>query len=173
MIRRPLPLLLQALVIVFFGSASLQAKAQAKLAIYGTIGGERSAVVNDWTESGTIGLYHDLNGHGPLSLAIDARGELSGNVNAVVFGPRLALHLPAFPIKPYGELLVGGMKYANSRSGSKDSGDLAYRWVAGVDSTILPRVDWRVIDFSYGGGLVNLSTSTHMKTLSTGLVLRF
>ena len=41
----------------------------------------------------------------------------------------------------------------------------------GLDTTILPHIDWRVADFSYA---INTSANgTHAKTLSSGLVIRF
>jgi hypothetical protein len=148
--------------------------AQASLAVYGTIGTENSGLDSEgWSKAGTIGLYHDFSSHGPVSLAVDARLDLSTNVNSGLIGPRLALHFPVLPIKPYAELLVGGTYYRTATRTSKDSSDLAYRWVGGIDTAILPHLDWRILDFSYGGGLTVLNKTIHMKTLSTGLVLRF
>ncbi len=137
--------------------------AQARLAIYGTVGGE-SVAHQSWTTAGTLGAYVGVNGAGPLALAIDARADLSSNLKSGLFGPRLAIHPPVFPIKPYIELLVGGSGVKNG------STQFAARYVLGADTTILPRVDWRVIDFS--AGLNNIDGS-HPRTISTGLVLRF
>src|SRR5579875_1698962 len=117
--------------------------AQARLAIYGTVGGE-SVAHQSWTTAGTLGAYVGVNGAGPLALAIDARADLSSNLKSGLFGPRLAIHPPVFPIKPYIELLVGGSGVKNG------STQFAARYVLGADTTILPRVDWRVIDFSAG-----------------------
>jgi hypothetical protein len=164
---RLLPLLFLALTATIL-------PAQAKIAIYGTVGAENSGLQNEgWTTAGTVGLYYGLSNHGPLAISVDGRADLSSNVNNFLFGPRLALHFPAFPIKPYGELLIGATYYATQNNGKKDSSDFAYRWVGGIDSTILPHIDWRIVDFSYGGGLTELNKTIHMKTLSTGLVLRF
>jgi hypothetical protein len=148
--------------------------AQAKLAIYGTIGAEKSGLTNEgWTTAGTVGLYHTFSNHGPVALSVDARGDLSKNVDSALFGPRLSLHFPAFPLKPYGEILIGAVFYSTQNNGNKNSSDFSYRWVGGLDTTILPHIDWRAIDFSYGGGLTELNRNVHMKTLSTGLVIRF
>ncbi len=47
-----------------------------------------------------------------------------------------------------------------------------YQILGGVDYTFLPRLDWRVVEFSYGG-LAGLNNgSFHPKTISSGLVLR-
>jgi hypothetical protein len=163
--------LLPALVLTLCTAAL---HAQAKLAIYGTVGAENSGLTNQgWTTAGTFGLYHTFSNHGPVALSIDARGDLSKNVNSALFGPRVALHFPIFPVKPYAELLIGAVYYSTQNGGKKDSSDFSYRWVGGLDSAILPHIDWRIVDFSYGGGLTELNRTVHMKTLSTGIVLRF
>ncbi|GGA78759.1 hypothetical protein GCM10011507_32510 [Edaphobacter acidisoli] len=141
--------------------ATLQA--QARLAIYGTVGGE-SVAHQSWTTAGTLGAYVGVSGAGPISLAIDGRADLSSNIKSGLFGPRLAIHPPVFPIKPYIELLIGGSGVKNG------STSFAARYVLGADTTILPRVDWRILDFSDG---LNDIAGSHPKTLSTGLVLRF
>ena len=49
-----------------------------------------------------------------------------------------------------------------------------YRWVGGIDTTILPRVDWRIADYSYsGGGITQGNITRHPQSLTTGIVLRF
>jgi hypothetical protein len=165
MSRRLLPLLLLVLLCPLL-------HAQARLAIYGTVGGETTGLGNEgWSTAGTVGAYHDFAGGGPISLAFDGRADLSTNVNSFLFGPRLAVHAPAFPIKPYGEFLVGASWYRPPGGTTKGSSDFIYRWVGGIDSAILPHVDWRVFDFSYGGGISN--ATVHQKSLTTGLVVRF
>ena len=144
MSRRLLPILLLA-----FTATALHS--QAKIGIYGTFGTEKTGVENEgWSKAGTLGLYYGLANLGPLAIAGDARVDLSTNANSVLFGPRVALHGRVFPIKPYAEFLFGVAHYSNVSGAPHNSSDFAYRWVGGVDSTILPRLDWRVIDFSYG-----------------------
>jgi hypothetical protein len=167
--RRSLPLLLQALVILFLGSATLHAHAQAKLAVYGTVGAEKNGQANvGWTGAGTLGLYFGLHNLGPLAFSADARADLASTIKSGLVGPRLALHLPAFPIKPYAEVLIGVTTYPSQPNGIKPANRFAGRAVGGIDTTILPRVDWRIIDFSYG-----IDHDFRPETLSTGLVLRF
>ena len=48
-----------------------------------------------------------------------------------------------------------------------------YRLVGGLDSTIFFHLDWRVVEFSYGGGVTEATRKVHTTNLSTGLVLRF
>ena len=167
MSRRLLPLLLFVLLTPVL-------HAQSRLAIYGTVGGETTGLGNEgWSSAGTVGAYHDFT-HGPLiSLAIDGRADISTNVNSFLGGPRISVHAPAFPIKPYGELLIGASWYRPPGGTSKDSSNFTYRWVGGIDTTILPHVDWRIFDFSYGGGINDPTQHSHQKSLTTGIVLRF
>jgi hypothetical protein len=149
--------------------------AQARLAIYGTVGGEKSEVNNlGWTTAGTFGLYHTFRNLGPVALSVDARGDLSDNINSGLIGPRVALHFPFFPLKPYAELLGGFSSYSQGKGGAKNATDLTYRWVGGLDTTLLPHLDWRIADYSYtGGGITQGNITRHPQTLSTGVVLRF
>jgi hypothetical protein len=167
MIRR-----LWTLPLILLSLCTARLHAQARLAIYGTFGGEKSGLPNEgWTTAETVGLYVGLVDLRPLAFSVDARADLSSNINSVLVGPRLALHFPTFPLKPYAEVLIGGSTYARTAAGLKDSGQFASRVVFGADSALLPHLDWRILDFSTG---INQSANgTHQKTLSTGLVLRF
>src|ERR1700716_3872135 len=92
-----LPLLLVAL-------SSVNLHAQARFAIYGTGGAERSGLPNQgWTGAGTFGFYYGLLHAGPIDVSADARGDVSSNIKSGFIGPRVALKLPVIPIKPYGE----------------------------------------------------------------------
>jgi hypothetical protein len=162
--NRILPLLLS-----LFVTANLHA--QAKLAIYGTVGGEKPGILNanDWVTAGTIGLYVGAAKLGPLAISVDGRGEFSSKIKSGLVGPRLALHLPLFPIKPYVEVLIGGSSYPNTPNGLPISSRFVGRLGAGADATILPHVDWRIVDFTYG----ITSANPRAESLTTGLVLRF
>ena len=164
--------LLPALVLLL---APVMLRAQARLAIYGTVGTEKSEVNNaGWTLAGTFGLYYGLANLGPIAIAADARGDLSDNINSGLIGPRVALHFRFFPLKPYGELLAGVSSYSTSNNSNKNATDFNYRWVGGVDTSILPHLDWRVVDYSYSaGGITQGKVTRHPQTLSTGLVIRF
>ena len=145
--------------------------AQAKLAVYGTDGGEKSGLPNDdWHAAGTFGFYYGLYHFTPIDLSVDARGDLSSNIKSGFLGPRVAIKLPIIPVKPYGEFIFGVSTYSTPAH-LPIPNDFAYRYVVGLDTTILPHIDWRVADFSYG--INNSANGTHAKTLSSGLVIRF
>ena len=160
-----LPLFLLAIV-------TTNLNAQARLAIYGTAGTERSGrPYNTWKLAGTFGLYVQIFKFGPVYFSADGRGDLSSQIHSGLAGPRLAIKLPVLPIKPYGEILFGVASYPQTSAGIQYSNDFAYRYVLGVDSTILPHIDWRVADFSYG--INNSAVGTHAETITSGLVIRF
>jgi hypothetical protein len=162
MTRRIFPLLLLGLI-----APVLQA--QAKFAIYATGGGEKSGVVNQgWTTAETFGFYYGLY-HIPFSaLSVDLRADISHNVKSGLIGPRIAFHIPLIPIKPYAEALIGGSTYPVLPSGIQVPNQVVGRIVGGGDATILPHIDWRVVDYSYG-----LNRGRHQQTISSGLVIRF
>jgi len=148
--------------------------AQAKLAVYGTGGTEKSGLQHSgWNTAGTFGFYYGLRHFGPFSLSADVRGDLSSNIYSGVLGPRLAAKIPVFPIMPYGEFLFGESSYSTLSNGDRDANNFTYRGVVGVDFTLIPHFDWRVIDYSYSSGITQFNASVHPKTITTGFVLRF
>jgi hypothetical protein len=130
----------------------------------------------------TVGLYHD-NGLGVIALGWDVRGSFlrRGNtngansnesLNAISGGVRLAVTPHVLPIKPYAEALVGYASLTTGQGGSRTSDSHGtYQFLGGVDLTFFPRLDWRVVEFSYGR-LSGLGDAYAPKTLSTGLVFR-
>ena len=80
------------------------------------------------------------------------------------------MHPQVLPISPYVEGLagVGHFDYGQSQGSATK---FEYQFLGGVDYTLIPRLDWRVVEFSYGG-LSAFNGSLHPKTISTGLVLR-
>ena len=156
---------------------------QAQTAIYGEFtGGKIDAAHTDWMYGPTVGLYHD-NGLGLIALGYDVRGSFlrHGNyngadsnesLNTLEVGARLAVTPHVLPIKPYAEALVGyGGLTVGQGSARESASHVTYQFLGGVDYTFFPRLDWRVVEFSYGR-LSGLSDTYAPKTLSTGLVFR-
>ncbi len=146
--------------------------AQARVAVYGSVGAEKSGQANQgWANAGVVGLYADAANLGPLAIAVDVRGDFATDNKSFFAGPRLALHFPAFPLKPYSEILVGRTSYTQpSNPNIHLNSRFTASYVGGIDSTILPHIDWRIFDFTYAldNGLPN-----RRKNLTTGIVLRF
>ncbi len=165
---------LLALSVLVFLPLSLH----AQLGIYGTFTATKLNVpANDnFIYGGTFGAYLASGHLALLSAGVDLRGSFA-NSNVTSYssgsiGPRVAFNLPILPIHPYVEAVVGvgHASFTNTQPAAVTK--FEYQFLGGVDFTIFPRVDWRVVEFSYGGlsGLNN--QSFHPKSLSTGLVLR-
>ena len=87
-----------------------------------------------------------------------------------MIGPRVSVHPRVLPFMPYLEGL-GGIGYYDFGAGQGSNTKFEYQLLAGIDYTVIPRLDWRIVEFSYGG-LSALNGNLHPKTISTGLVLR-
>jgi hypothetical protein len=126
-----------------------------------------------WTYGPTFGLYAQA----PLPLIAiggDARYSFyNGNQLrhwSGVIGPRLVVKPPVLGIKPYGEFLVGVGGYRDSAISNTTTTHIDYTVAAGVDSKILPFLDWRIVEFTYNSYYNNSGTAS--KGISTGLVFR-
>lgn len=124
----------------------------------------------------TFGFYHEI-WHPPFfRVGFDARASLLGSGSRKAYmgliGPQVQIHPRVLPFMPYVEGLVGAGDVNVGQGGSIISKTaLAYEGVVGLDWTIFPRLDWRVVEFS-AGGFGNLNASVSPRTWSTGLVLR-
>ncbi len=159
----------------------LSASASAQTGVYAEFTGGKVADT-PWTYGPTVGLYHD-NGFGPIALGLDVRGSFlrrgdtngagsSQSLNTIEGGVRLAVTPHVLPIKPYAEALAGYGGLTTGQGTARTSAShLTYQFLGGLDFTFFPRLDWRVVEFSYGR-LSGLGDSYAPKTLSTGLVLR-
>jgi hypothetical protein len=124
----------------------------------------------------TFGFYHNFL-HAPvLGIGADARLSLlgSGDTKAYIglVGPMLRIHPPVLPLTPYVEGLIGaGNVHVGSSGNFFSRTAFAYEGVIGLDWTILPRIDWRVVEYS-AGGFSSANASISPRTWSTGVVLR-
>lgn len=157
--------------------------ARAQTAIYGEFtAGKVPAANTPWMYGPTVGLYHD-DGFGLVAFGYDVRGsflrhgdtngpESNQSLTTLEAGLRFAVTPHVLPIKPYVEALGGyGALTAGEGVARTSASHAAYQFLGGVDFTFFPRLDWRVLEFSYGG-LSGLGSIYNPKTLSTGLVFR-
>ena len=166
---------LRSSFIIFFATALVTfcfcRTSEAQTAVYAGFSG---ASINSGPSAsaygGLFGLYAQ-SGHYAY-FGGDFRGSLlsrSGfNYYTGAVGPRLALKPPVLPIRPYVEGLVGVASY-NGGKGTSNSTHLNYQAVVGADWTILPHIDWRVLEYAYSG-----TTGGPVKAniFTTGLVFR-
>lgn len=124
---------------------------------------------------GTFGAYLASGRLAVLSVGVDLRGSFSRS-NGTTFdtgsiGPRIGLNTHILPIHPYieGTVGVGHLEFTNEPTSATK---FEYQVLGGLDFTILPRIDWRIAEYSYGGLSTINNYNYRPKSLSTGLVLR-
>lgn len=148
----------------------------AQLGLYGSFTTAKLNVTSydNWIYGGTFGAYLASGRLALLSAGVDLRASFltssSTKFTSGAIGPRLSLNLHVLPIHPYveGTAGVGDATFEPSGGTTK----FEYQFLGGVDYTILPRIDWRVAEFSYGGLSGLNGSSFHPKSISTGIVLR-
>ena len=131
---------------------------------------------SSWIYGPTFGGFLDKGHFWVLSTGLDARGAILGSgVNTLdsgLVGPRLVVRPHILPFMPYVEGLVGiGRAGYYQNDAPTTVTKFQYQFLGGVDFTVLPRIDWRVVEFSYGG-LSGLGSSFNPTTISTGIVVR-
>lgn len=169
-----------AVLVIGTGAA---AKVHGQTAVYGEFtGGKVDSPNTSWMFGPTVGLYHD-SGYGLIALGEDVRGSFlrhgdtgaGGNSQAldtIELGVRAAVTPHVLPIKPYVEAMGGyGHLTIGQGSARESASHFAYQFLGGVDFTFFPRLDWRVVEFSFGK-LSGVSSSYAPETVSTGLVFR-
>ena len=155
--------------------------AHAQTALYGQFSASRFNTdtvpkADDWGYGGGFGLYSDFYKVPFAKVGGDIRVQFvrpasSTTLTSFLLGPRLALHPKVIPLNPYVEFLFGGghFSYGNNQPSTTQ---FDWRVLGGLDKTVLPHLDWRVIEVSYGQ-LNTFSGRLRPVTLSTGVVLRF
>src|ERR1700760_4310214 len=152
--------------------------AQAQTAVYGQFSAahfNNIPVANEWGYGGGFGLYSDFQKIPFGKVGVDVRMQFVRPAdNTTLFsglvGPRIALHPKVVPLNPYAEFLFGGGHFTYGNN-SPSTTQFDWRATGGLDKTVLPRLDWRVIEVSYGQ-LNTFSGHLHVVTLTTGIVLR-
>jgi hypothetical protein len=162
--------------LLLFATVAITIAAHPQTGLYAEYGASKvDAPSDNWIYGPTFGLYHDFFSVPFVHVGADLRGSILGpsqttNLYSGTLGPRLSLHPHVLPAMPYLEALFGFGHY-DYGAGQPSNTQFEYQFLAGIDLTILPRLDWRVVEFSYGG-LSAFNGDLHPRTLSTGVVLR-
>ncbi len=156
-------------------------KVHAQTAIYGQFSASRfnnNAIpnANQWGYGGGFGLYSDFQKIPFGKVGADVRLQFTRpasntTLTSFLVGPRLEVHPHVIPLNPYAEFLFGGGHFSYGNN-SPSTTQFDWRVLGGLDKTVLPHVDWRVIEVSYGQ-LNTYSGRLRPVTFSTGVVLRF
>jgi hypothetical protein len=167
---------LRTVFVLIFTALAFTTTASAQTGLYIEYGGSKVDSPSDqWVYGPTFGLYHDFFSVPLVHLGGDIRGSVLGvtsttTVTSGMIGPRVSGHPRVIPLMPYLEAL-GGIGHYDFGANQPSNTQFEYQFLAGIDLTVLPRIDWRVVEFSYGG-LSAFNGTLHPKTLSTGVVLR-
>lgn len=155
--------------------AALSPWAKAQTGIYaGFTAAKMDSTNSKWIYGPTVGAYIDSSHFAVLEWGIDLRGSFLGGsgttqLQSGLIGPRVVVHAPVIPLKPYGEALfgIGHGQVPAQASATK----FQYQILGGIEYTLVPRVDWRVFEIGYND-LPNFDGGLTPKTFSTGLVVR-
>ena len=159
------------------------APANAQFGIYGQYNGTHDSSVPAWYKGGTGGAYANLIGFGPAHLGMDLRATYSSgdqyNYRSFLIGPRLEVKPPLIPLRPYvqGSIGIGGNRYVGTPSLQQHfNNKLQYGVGGGLDFTLFPLFDLRLIDIQYlrmsAVTSGQLAPPTNLFTIGAGLVLR-
>ena len=125
-----------------------------------------------WFVGPTFGFYQDRRSFGPVHLGYDFRGAIlthsSQQYDSGLGGARLSLVPHVLPFKVYAEGL-GGVGFINAGN-NNNSTHFQYQVNGGVEYTVLPRIDWRVVEVAYNGFSGN--TGSNPVGFSSGIVVR-
>ncbi len=158
--------------------------AQAQTGLYGQFSASRfynapkaniSPNLNDWGYGGGFGLYSDFLKAPFVKVGGDIRFQFvrpasNTTLFSTLLGPRVAFHPKVVPLNPYAEFLFGAGHFSYGNN-SPSTTQFDWRVLGGMDKTLLPHLDWRVIEVSYGQ-LNTYSGRLRPVTFSTGIVLR-
>lgn len=148
------------------------ATAQAQTAIYAQVTGQSNDLTsgNGYFWGPTFGIYHDSHSLALIHVGYDVRGSILKNGSAQfssgLGGIRASVVPHVIPIKIYAEGL-GGVGIVSNGSSSTN---FQYQINGGVEYTLLPHIDWRVLEAAYNGYSGN--TGGNPVALSTGIVFR-
>lgn len=127
-----------------------------------------------WLYGPTFGIYQDSARLAIINLGFDVRGSIlngSGNDSLAdgLVGVRGSVVPHVLPFKVYAEGLVG---VARTDAANRATTNLQYQVNGGLEYTLLPRLDWRVVEAAWSGFSGSPSGYGSPFGLSTGIVLR-
>ncbi len=151
------------------------AASHAQIGFYGEFSAADFNLPNTgWQYGTTFGAFYNHWRVPFFALGVDGRGTVVGSgLNKIVSGlagPRLTFKPHILPVMPYVEALAGAGNVQDGEGVARtDETKFEYQFLGGADLTVFPLVDWRVVEFSYGGFS---GPTLKPKTISTGIVIR-
>jgi hypothetical protein len=177
----------------------LPSSARAQLvSVYGTFSAARSSnVVNGntfglnptftygsyWSEGFGGGATFSPLHLGPLSLGLDVRGSGSSKADTAMAGIKAGVKLPFLPLRPYVEAAGGYLRTkipvtVGLAPATDTTGYYAYEVLGGLDYTVLPHIDVRLVEIGGGQGSYESGPNANIPsvslfTVNSGVVIRF
>ena len=150
--------------------------------------GNTYATTSFWTPGVGGGVTLTVLPLGPVKLGLDLRGSTKPGTNGsdtAMLGVKLGANLPLVRFKPYVQASGGYLGTrtriaSGARAGTAASDRfIAYEVLGGVDYSLVPFFDWRLIEVGGGRGY-NIGSATNagnyqvtLFTINTGLVFHF
>lgn len=160
--------LLAGLLLVF----SISARAQDQVQIFGGysymhVGDDPSLNTNGWEISGEYKFSEWLGGVADIDGHYGTSQGFGRSTHDFLFGPQVS-----FParLSPFAHVLIGG---AHTNWGGASDTSFALALGAGIDSRILPQVDWRVVQMDYIPTYFFFGHTQNNVRVSTGIVVHF
>jgi len=175
----------------------LAAAAHAQVGVYATAAVERLSNIaytdpNSSSTSahvdpigGTAGVFYDFHSFGPIRLGADVRGSIlttkrgafteangfGARIDSVLGGVRATIHTPKPYLRPYVQASAGlgrtnfGTQYALTNN-------FEYHGYVGLDITVAPFMDFRIVELGAGGLMSSNPTSRNypLNSISSGFV---
>lgn len=155
--------------------------ARAQLGLYAGFSASHTNISNaGWFYGSTFGAYYTPIHLPVVNVGLDGRGAIlrgsGGSGEQAIYnflaGPQAVLHLPLLPFRPYAEALIGG-SHTDFGQGSayQQQTSFSYGFAAGADVHLLPRLDWRLLEYAYTRS-PSIAGGTDESTFTTGIVFR-
>ncbi|MEO6981514.1 MAG: hypothetical protein ABI072_00175 [Edaphobacter sp.] len=185
-------------LVAVVATATVASSAHAQLAVYGTVtvnqmSGIKNSPLATFGPAGDInpiggggGVYYDFLRLGRVKLGADLRSTLTSTkrgayissdgsgarLYSTLGGIRAVFHTPFVPLRPYLQVSAGLGRTDYGLLPLTNKNNFQYMGYAGIDITLLPVMDFRLVEFGYGG-LNPMGTNSHnypIKSVSSGLV---
>ncbi len=173
------------LAVLLLFSALATAASPAQIGIYGNFDATHISATQNltWLYGPNFGAYYNIFHAGPVATGIDARGSfLFGNrerYRSGLVGVRVAANPPVIPFKPYAQFSVGAGAVKSVPSGSIPTHyttKFQYGVFGGIDTTVFPHVDLRLVEVGYarmtGISSGSAAPTTTLVTIGSGIVVR-
>jgi len=166
----------RCMLLLMLSGVMLAPRAQAQAAIYGEFSGEEltNLVGTNYAFGATTGVLVDVSTLHRIVVTADIQGRFMNDsvekLDGVVLGPRFELPIKRGKLTPYGEFMIGFLRY-NKASMQISTTDSTFQINGGVAKQMSPHWD-AVLEYSYAQYFA-LGGAYNPKTFSVGAIYHF